>query len=133
MVPVFWATWTGFVGLDGTGLSFSTGLGGLKKQKNVSLKLYKSLENTVWNLQRFYYRSDFYVKSKLANVEINFGDPRTAKSAILAHLQDLIIDFWWIFALFKGWNWPNQQNTEPLKWQKMAVSQLLDSPKIDFT
>ena len=24
----------------------------------------------------------------------------------------------WIFTLFKGWNLPNEQNSQPLKWQK---------------
>ena len=47
----------------------------------------------------------FYVKSILGNC-------RSAKSAILTHLGALKI-FLWIFALFEGWNSPNQQNSEP--------------------
>ena len=38
--------------------------------------------------------------------------------------------FLWIFSLFKGWNLPIWQNSEPLKWQKMADFALLDPSKL---
>ena len=47
--------------------------------------------------------------------EINFGDSRSAKSAIKTESVnfDLLI-----FALFEGCNSPNEHTSEPLKWQK---------------
>ena len=38
--------------------------------------------------------------------------------------------FLFIFALFEGLNLPNEENSEPLKVAKMAVLELLDSPKL---
>jgi len=70
----------------------------------------------VWKLQ------NFSVTRILR--ENNFGDSRSAKSAILTHLKALNFDFCVLFALFGGWKIPNQQNSKPLKWAKMAVLQL---------
>ena len=41
-------------------------------------------------------------------------------------------EFWfqWIFALFEGWNWPNDQNSENTKLRKMAFLELLESSKL---
>ena len=49
--------------------------------------------------------------------EINFGDSRSAKYAILTHFETPNSDFYKMFALFEGLYLPNQQNLEPLKWQ----------------
>ena len=46
---------------------------------------------------------------------INFGDSRSTKSAISTHSEAMKFDFNEFFALFEGWNLPNQQNSEPLK------------------
>ena len=32
--------------------------------------------------------------------------------------RDSVFWFLWFFALFQGWNLPNEQNSKPLKWQK---------------
>ena len=61
--------------------------------------------------------------------EINFGDSRSAKSAILTHLKALNFDFH-DFTLSEGCYLPIQQNLEPLKLQKKAVLELLGSPKL---
>ena len=39
--------------------------------------------------------------------EINFGNSKSAKSAILTHLEALNCDFHEFFALLEGWNLPN--------------------------
>ena len=48
--------------------------------------------------------------------EINFEDSWSAKCTILPNLHS---EFWflWFFSLFEGWNFPNEQNSQPLKWQ----------------
>ena len=35
----------------------------------------------------------------------------------------------WIFALFKGWHLPNEQNSKPLKWQKWQFFARLEATK----
>ena len=45
--------------------------------------------------------------------EINFGDSRSAKSAILTHLETLDFDFHEFLHFFEGWNFPNQQTSQP--------------------
>ena len=59
--------------------------------------------------------------------EINFGDSRSAKSAILTHLEALDFDLTEFLHFF---NLPNEQNFVPLKLQKNAISELLHSPKL---
>ena len=57
--------------------------------------------------------SRFYITEILR--EINFGDSQSANSAILTHLEALNFA---LFALIEGCNLPNEQNSQPLKWQK---------------
>ena len=54
----------------------------------------------------------FYVKSILGILEV------IDLPFYLAHLEALIFEMLWIFALYESWNLPNQQNSEPLKLQK---------------
>ena len=61
--------------------------------------------------------------------EINFRKFRGPKTAILTHLEALNFDFLCIFALLEGLNLPNYPIQSPLKWQKKAVLELLDSEK----
>ena len=49
----------------------------------------------------------FYVKSKLANVESLNLHSHTFRGSEFLSL--------WVFALFEGWNLPNEQNAEPPK------------------
>ena len=48
--------------------------------------------------------------------EINFGNCKSAKSAILTHLVILNFDFYEFFALFEGLK-PNSEPQNVFKWQ----------------
>ena len=45
--------------------------------------------------------------------EIKIGAIKVSKYAILSHSEALNLDFYWFFALFEGWNLPNQQIQSP--------------------
>ena len=64
--------------------------------------------------------------------EINFWDSRSTKSAILTHLEALYFDFneFWHILKAEICLINKIQTSKSLKWQKMALSQLLDSPKL---
>ena len=53
--------------------------------------------------------------------EINVGNSRGAKSAILTHLEALNLNFYDFLHFLKA----EKQNSEPLKWQKTEILQLL--------
>ena len=72
-------------------------------------------------ISRFLYQSDFtwnqfwgFLKCKISHFTTFRGSE------------------FWFFAIFEGWNLPNEQNSQPLKWQKRQIctSRIL---KIDFT
>ena len=86
--------------------------------------------------------------------EINFWDPGSSQTAFFGILGALnfvnLVNFsfqkWRFtkksksraskcvhlayFALFEGWNWPNESYSEPLKWQKQQFWHLQDSSKL---
>ena len=62
--------------------------------------------------------------------EINFWDSRSAKSAILTHLEALNFDFHGFLHFLKAEMLLNEQNSEPLELQKAAVLEFLDTPKL---
>ena len=62
-------------------------------------------------------------------VKLNFWDSRSAKSAILTHLEALNFDLYEFLYFLKAKNCKNQ-NSEPLKTAKTAIFTLA---KIDFT
>ena len=59
--------------------------------------------------------------------EINFGDSRSAKSAILTHLEALNFDFCEFLHFLKA---EIYQNNRPPKTAKTAIFALLESPKL---
>ena len=56
--------------------------------------------------------------------EINFGDSRSANSAILSHLETLNFDFWEFWYFVKAGN-DQKIKIQILKMEKMAVLELL--------
>ena len=76
---------------------------------------------TVWKLQNFSITQILH--------EINFGDPRSAKSAILTHLEVLNIDFYEFLHFLKAENYQNNQIQSP----KNCKSDSFRFSKIDFT
>ena len=60
--------------------------------------------------------------------EINFGDYRSAKSAILTNLEALNFDFYGDFHLVKAEIYQMNQIQSP-KNCKVAIFEILDSPK----
>ena len=82
------------------------------------------IKDTMWKLQNF---------SVIQIIrEIKIGQSTVSKVAIFRHLQALNFDFLWNLAFFEGSNSPNEQNSdsEPIKWQKVAISELLNSQKM---
>ena len=81
---------------------------------------------TVWKFH------DFFITQILR--EINFGDSRSAKSAILTHSEALNFDFNEISHFLKAEISKLKYNLESLKWQKRAFLELLHRfSKIDLT
>ena len=73
---------------------------------------------TVWKFQ------DFSITQILC--EIYYGDSRSAKSVILTHLEALNLDFHEFLHFMKA----EKRNSEPLKWQKTEILQLLHFLKL---
>ena len=80
-------------------------------------------KSTVWKFQNFYVTQILCV--------INFGDSRSAKSAILSHLIGLNLYFYEFLHFLKAKIYliKKIQGRAP-KMKKMAVLQLLDSPTL---
>ena len=90
------------------------------------------LKNIPWNHTKIIFEqticfkihsADFYISLILR--EIDFGNSRSAKNAILENLEALNLDFYEFFALFS--------TKRAYEMAKMAVLELLDSLKVDFT
>ena len=81
----------------------------------------KSKQSTVWKFQDFRITEIFR--------EINFEDSRSAKSAILTHLESLNFYFCEFLHFLKAEIQPNPNFRAP-EMAKMAFLELLDSPKL---